>query len=178
MKPFRFDKEHSLYFCTDTIVGWQYVFTSPPFCECIIDSLKYCQKKKGLRLHAFVIMPNHLHTIISSVDANLSNIIRDFKRFTSESITDLVHKADNRRLLEFFAEAARFDKRGNQFKIWQGGSHPEAIETGGFFDQKLRYIHENPVRKGFVKNPEDWLYSSARNYYLHDDSVIKIDCLD
>ena len=138
------------------------------------------QKGANVRsLHCLRLrLPNHLHTIISSVDANLSDIIRDFKRFTSESITDLIHKADNRHLLDFFAEAARLDKRGNRFKIWQGGSHPEAIETGGFFDQKLRYIHENPVRKGFVKNPEDWLYSSARNYYLHDDSVIKIDCLD
>ncbi len=178
MKPFRFDKEHAFFFCTDTIVGWQYVFTAPAYFECIIDSLKYCQKKKGLRLHAFVIMPNHLHTIVSAVDGNLSDITRDFKRFTSENITKMLRTAGNGRLLSFFAEAARFDKKGNESKIWQAGSHPEAIETGRFFDQKLRYIHENPVRKGFVKNAEDWLYSSARNYCLHDDSVIKIDYLD
>jgi putative transposase len=178
MKPFRFDKEHSLYFCTDTIVGWQYVFTSPPFFECIVESLKYCQKNKGLRIHAYVIMPNHVHTILSAVHENLADILRDYKRFTSEKLSSLLQDRKNERLISYFAMAAELDGKGNLAKVWQSGSHPEAIESGKFFDQKFNYIHENPIRKGFVKIPEDWLYSSARNYYLNDLSIIKIDMLD
>jgi putative transposase len=104
--------------------------------------------------------------------------MRDYKRFTSEKISALLREENNKRLLSYFATAARLDKKGNQTKIWQTGSHPEGIESGKFFDQKLNYIHENPVRKGFVRSPEDWLYSSARNYYLNDHSMIKIDILN
>jgi putative transposase len=123
-------------------------------------------------------MLNHVHTILSATHQNLPEIVRDYKRFTSERISALLQQAHNEGLLSYFETAARFDKKGNQSKIWQSGSHPEAIESGRFFDQKLNYIHENPVRKGFVRNPEDWLYSSARNYYLNDHSIIKIDMLD
>jgi len=178
MKPFRFNKDNSLYFCTDTVVGWQYVFTSPPFFDCIVESLKFCQERKGLRVHAYVIMPNHLHAILSAANQNLSDIVRDYKRFTSEKISALLQETHSRALSSYFATAARIAKKGNQSKIWQSGSHPETIESGRFFDQKLNYIHENPVRKGFVRNPEDWLYSSARNYFLNDHSIIKIDMLD
>ncbi|HEY5614884.1 MAG TPA: transposase, partial [Bacteroidota bacterium] len=64
------------------------------------------------------------------------------------------------------------------YKVWQQGSHPEAITSQKFFVQKLNYIHENPVRKGYVEKPEHWVYSSARNYFLGDDTIIKIDKLE
>ena len=123
-------------------------------------------------------MPNHVHTILSAVHKNLPDIVRDYKRFTSERISELLLQSQSERLLAYFAAAARFEKKGNEAKVWKSGSHPEAIESGRFFDQKLNCIHENPVRKGFVRNPEEWLYSSARNYYLNDHSIIKIDMLD
>jgi REP element-mobilizing transposase RayT len=90
----------------------------------------------------------------------------------------LLNEGKNNRLLHYFAKAAKNDGKGSDFKIWQEGSHPEAIESGEFFDQKLNYLHENPVRKGYVTRPEDWVYSSARNYYLNDHSIIRIDLLD
>lgn len=178
LKPWSFQHSGDLYFCTDVIVGWQHVFTSPEAFETIIESLKYCQTNKGLRLHAYVIMPNHLHSIISSSGNNPSDIMRDFKRHTSVEISDLLHEKKNERMLRYFASAARHEERGNSFKIWQSGSHPVLIDNGNFFDQKLRYIHDNPVRKGYVESPEQWKYSSARNYYLHDKSIIAVDLLE
>jgi putative transposase len=115
---------------------------------------------------------------LSAAHENLPDIVRDYRRFTSEKISALLQEARDERLVSYFATAARFDKKGNQSKIWQSGSHPEAIEGGRFFGQKLNYIHQNPARKGVVRNPEDWLYSSVRNYYLNDHSIIKIDMLD
>lgn len=178
MKPFAITKEDEHYFCTDTIVGWQYIFTSPPFFETIIQSLKFCQSEKGLRVHGYVIMPNHLHTILSARDGNLSDILRDFKRFTSKSISQLLEETQNSKLLKYFSSAAKRIGRGNEFKIWQIGSHPEAIISHEFFSQKLNYIHENPVRKGFAEQPEHWRYSSARNYILNDHSILKVDIVE
>jgi len=175
LKPFSITKNTDYYYCTDTIVGWQCVFMSLPFFELIIESLRYCQSEKGLRIHGYVIMPNHLHSIISAANKNLSDIIRDFKRFTSCKISDLLEETGNNRLMKYFSTAAERVGRGNDYKIWQSGSHPEAIVSYDFFLQKLNYIHNNPIRKGFVEQPEHWMFSSARNYILDDHSIIKID---
>jgi putative transposase len=155
-KPWSFDESDSLYFCTDVIVGWQYVFASAEFFETIIDSLEYCQENKGLRLHAYVIMPNHVHSIISASQGNLSSIIRDYKRYTSGRISDLLGEAKNKRLLNYFRSVARREERENEYK----------------------YIHNNPVVKGYVERPEHWKFSSARNYILNDHSIIKVELLE
>lgn len=177
-KPWSFLHSNDMYFCTDVIVGWQYVFTSPEFFELIIESLKYCQANKGLHLHAYVIMPNHLHMIISASDSNPSDTMRDFKRYTSKQISDLLVQTRSQRLLNYFSSVARRERKGNTFKIWQSGSHPLLIDSGGFLDQKLGYIHDNPVRKGYVEKPEHWKYSSARNYIMNDHSIITINLLE
>lgn len=175
MRPYAITPDAKLYFCTDTIVGWQYVFASPEFFQAIVESLKYCRKEKGLRIHGYVIMPNHVHSIVSSGEKNLSEILRDYKRHTSRKISSLLLEVGNRKLAQYFSTAAQLAAKGNEYKIWQSGSHAEAILSEEFFRQKLDYIHQNPVRKGFVARPEDWLHSSARNYYLDDDSVMTID---
>ena len=175
MKPYSITKDTPYYFCTDTIVGWQCVFISMPFFEAIIESLKYCQREKGLLVHGYVIMPNHIHTIVSTLNGNLSDILRDYKRYTSVSISDLLKEKNNSRLLNYFSTAAERIGRGNNYKIWQSGSHPEAIISNEFFIQKLNYIHTNPVRKGFVEREEHWMFSSARNYILDDHSILNVD---
>ena len=178
MKPFAITKDAEYYFCTDTIVGWQYVFTSFPFFNAIIESLKYCQTEKGLRIHGYVIMPNHIHTILSAVNGNLSDILRDFKRFTSHKISEILTETNTAKLLSYFSTVAERVGKGNDYKIWQSGSHPEAIISQDFFKQKLNYIHDNPVRKGFVEQPEHWLFSSARNYAFGDHSILKVELIE
>jgi REP element-mobilizing transposase RayT len=152
----------NLYFITTTIVEWRSVFVTIPLFETIIESLKYCCTNKGLHLHAYVIMPNHAHYIVlTNPPEKLSDVMRDFNRFTSQRITDVLD-----------------EDRGNRYKVWQEGFHPIAIDTGDFFQQKLDYLHENPVRKGFVERSEYWRYSSARNYLFDDHSVIPVECLE
>jgi REP element-mobilizing transposase RayT len=127
----------------------------------------------GLRL------PNHAYYIVSTdPPEKLSDIMRDYNRFTSQRITNVLDEMHRIELLETFREAAVDEGRGNRFKVRQEGFHPIAIDTGDFFQQKLDYLHENPVRKGFVKKPEYWLYSSARCYLFDDHSVIQVQCLE
>jgi REP element-mobilizing transposase RayT len=151
---------------------------SLPFFELIVDSLKYCQCEKGLKIYRYVIMPNHVHYILSSKNNNLSDILRDYKRFTSRRISNLLEETNNNKLLKYFSTAAERVGRGNDYKIWQSGSHSEGILSHNFLVQKLNYIHNNPVRKGFVERPEHWLYSSARNYILDDHSILKVDLIE
>ncbi|MDE3056334.1 MAG: hypothetical protein KGJ59_00055 [Bacteroidota bacterium] len=107
MKPFALTKDVEYYFRTDTIVGWQCVFVSFPFFNSIIASLKYCQNEKGLPIHGYVIMPNHIHTILSTVDGNLSGILRDFKRFTSRKVSDLLKRNEQHQAFEIFRYCGR-----------------------------------------------------------------------
>ena len=178
MSRWKIVPEIPLYFITNTIVEWQPVFVEIPLFETIIESWDYCCSKKDLHLHGYVIMPNHIHAMVSSnVSNHLSEILRDMNRFTSQRITTLLKGMRRELLLNIFHQAANEEGRGNRYKVWQEGFHPVAIESGEFFQQKIEYIHQNPVRKGYVEQPEHWRYSSARNYILNDNSIIQIEPL-
>jgi putative transposase len=168
----------NLYYVTTTVVEWHYVFTGFPYFDVILDSVKFCVARKGLHLHAYVIMPNHAHYILSIDDGKgLSDVMRDFNTHTSREITRLLEADSRLELLQVLSDAASQDGRGNRYKVWQDGYHPIALGTPSFTAQKLNYLHNNPVRKGYVDRPELWRYSSARNYLLGDDSLIKVELL-
>jgi putative transposase len=163
------------HFITCTIVGWLPVFTRARYLDIITSSLNFCRQQKGLRLHAYVILDNHLHLLVSS--DNLSPVIRDFKRHNAKEILAVARQEDKQWLLkqfEFFKSAHKGD---SQHQVWQEGFHPQAITTEDMLRQKLEYIHYNPVRIGLVDRPEDWRYSSARNY-LGQDGVLEIDLVE
>jgi putative transposase len=93
-----------------------------------IDSLKYCQKNKGLELYAWCLMPSHLHMIISAKeDVNLSDILRDFKKFTSKEIIRLIQEEPESRrewMLDKFEFAGRYNPKIKNYKFWQDGNKP------------------------------------------------------
>jgi REP element-mobilizing transposase RayT len=101
--------------------------------------------------------------------------MRDFKRHTSTRIAEEFEKDNERLLLYIFRKAAKKAKKGSRYKIWKDEFHPEAIYSEKWFYQKMRYIHNNPIRKGLVTQPEAWKYSSARNWILDDHSIISLD---
>ncbi len=156
------------YFITTTTVGWADVFTRVNQKQAIINALKYCQQHKGLQIFAYCLMPSHLHMMCSASDGSLlANIMRDFKRFTSQKIIELIITVPESRrewLLPLFKESCEHLKRNQQHKVWQNGYHAEVIETPNFMYQKLNYIHQNPVKDKVVYNAEEYRFSSARNY--------------
>jgi REP element-mobilizing transposase RayT len=178
MSQWKVYPDHNYYFVTTTIVEAQKVFTSDVYCDILIASLKYCIAHKGLHLHGYVIMPNHAHYILSNDDGgNLSNIMRDYKTHASRKITQQLLQDKKQQVLNIFRHHARIDNRGNNFKVWEEGFHPIVLRDGKFIKQKLSYIHENPIRKNYVADTEDWKYSSARNYYSNDHTVIEVECI-
>ncbi len=157
------------YFITITVLDWIDVFTRPRYRHIIIDSLEYCQKQKGLIIHAWCLMSNHIHLILDAKEGyNLSEIIRDFKKYTSKEIIKAIQEyPESRRdwMLNRFEFAGRYDKKITRYKFWQDGNDPKEIHTTGFLEQKIDYIHNNPVEAEIVDNPEEYRYSSARDYY-------------
>jgi REP element-mobilizing transposase RayT len=113
-------------------------------------------------------MPSHLHLIASvNGECTLSEIMRDFKKYTSEAILQQIQEeAESRRdwMLKYFSEKAATIKSNKDYKFWQDGIHALEIFSSGFFWEKLDYIHNNPVEELIVEKPEEYLFSSARNY--------------
>ena len=159
-----------LYFTTTTVVDWIDVFTRPIYKQIIIDSLTYCQKEKGLDIYAWVLMTNHLHMVVGVQDDkyNISDILRDFKKFTSKKIMACIEEnpEESRKvwMLDRFWFVGNNNKKIKNLKFWQDGNNIEQIYSYEFFQQKVNYIHNNPVKQEIVEKPEDYLYSSARNY--------------
>jgi REP element-mobilizing transposase RayT len=156
------------YFITITAVNWIDIFTRKEQKFMLINSLDYCIKNKGLEVYAYCVMPSHVHLICRADDGLLlSDLIRDFKKFTSKKVIEIIQtKPESRRewLLEMFAKACEHLSRDQKFKVWQDGYHAEILESEKFTYQKLNYIHNNPVVDRIVEYPEDYLFSSARNY--------------
>lgn len=156
------------YYLTFQVVGWADIFSRKVYRDIILDSLKYCRESKGLNLFAYVIMTNHMHVIMQSRVGNLSGLVRDFKKFTSKAILNEVNenKQESRRewLEMVFRYHAKYNKRAKEMQLWTHQNHAVELSTNDMIDSRVEYIHENPVRAGWVEKAEDYLYSSARNY--------------
>ncbi len=148
-----------VYFITSTIVNWLPVFTSGPYYQILIDSIKFSQLEKELKLYAYVFLEDHFHLIVSA--EKLSNVIGSIKGYTAKEIIRKLKDDKNEKLLEKFRKAKLSYKTKNEFQIWQESFHPQELLTENIIRQKVDYIHMNPVRRGLVKEPEDWKYSSA-----------------
>lgn len=176
MRQWSIHRETQYYFCTTTVTDWYPLFNEDDYCDIILGSLSYCRLHKGLKLHAYVLMPDHLHLIVSCTEGHsLPDIMRDFKRYTSRKCTSLLRKKRNEVVLNTFRKAAVAKRDKQIYKVWQNGYHPIGLYTEPFLKQKLDYLHENPVRKAYVSTPEEWVYSSARNYASLPDFKIPID---
>jgi REP element-mobilizing transposase RayT len=166
-----------LYFVTSTVVEWIPIFLSHRYFSILIDELDFRRRNKGLLVHAYVLMPNHLHMIISSEPPDaLPHIMRDLKRSTSREITRRLQEDRQGPVLWRMRRAVDPCKE-NDYRVWQRGYHPIAIFTPDFLRGKLDYLHANPVRKGYVRAPEEWLYSSAYDYAHDATGVMEIDRL-
>ncbi len=174
--------QNSIHFITSTVVGWIDVFSREDYRKIIIESLSYCKEEKGLIVYAFVIMSNHLHLVVQAKDGcQLSNIIRDFKKFTSKKIikTILGNSQESRSewMLRLFKYYAKFNSSNNTYQFWQQYNKPIELVSPKWIKQKIDYIHLNPVRNGLVDSIEDYKYSSAKQY-MGKEGLLEVELLD
>jgi REP element-mobilizing transposase RayT len=156
------------YFVTFTVIDWVDVFTRKTYKHELVNSLNYCVKDKNLNIHAWVIMSNHMHLIISGRnEVYLPGVIRDYKKFTSKKIYERLGDSEESRsvwMKKKFEFAANRTRRNQDFKIWKDGYYAIPLDTLDQLKIKVDYIHANPVRSEIVYHPEHFLYSSARDY--------------
>ncbi len=168
--------QEGLHFVTFTIVYWLDVFIRDTYRDIFYESVKYCQENKGLNVHAYCIMSSHIHLIISTKEGyNLTDVIRDLKSFTSRHIRKTLeadYKESRREWLLWIASsdysemkrAGMKNERNKDFQFWQQHNHPIELSTNEMVDQRLDYVHNNPVEAGLVEEAHFWLHSSAGEY--------------
>lgn len=161
------------YFVTSTIVAWLPVFTTAARCDIIIEALEYCRAHKALRITAWVILDNHFHAILAAPD--LPRVMADFKRHTARRLIEQLEAERCEWLLRRFAEERATHKTESTYQVWQEGFHPQAITSDEMMQQKREYVHLNPVKRGLVRAPEHWRYSSAHEWDPAATPVLRCD---
>lgn len=168
-RNYKFHNPEGIYFVSFAVVDWLDVFTRTEYKEIVLESLEYCQKNKGMEIFAWCIMTNHMHLVFRSVeDRTPEQLLGDFKRFTSKKIVKsiLENPKESRKefLLQKFKEAAEKSSNVLNHQFWRHDNRPIELWSNKVIDEKIDYIHQNPVVEGLVFRPEDYKFSSAIDY--------------
>lgn len=168
-RGWKFHNPAGVYFVSFAVVEWLDVFTRNEYKNIIIDSLQFCQKEKGMEIFAWCIMTNHVHLIFRSVKGQKPELLLgDFKRFTSKEIVKAI--IDNPResrkewLLEQFEKAGAKASNVSKYQFWRHDNKPIELWSNDVIDEKINYIHNNPVEERLVYKAEEYVYSSAKDY--------------
>ncbi len=160
-RSYKIHDQEGLHYLTYATVGWVDVFTRPAYRDILVDSLRHCQEQKGLDLFAWCIMSNHVHLIARArPGAVLQDIFRDHKKFTAKAVFKAIEENPQESRREWLLEHLR---NAGGIQLWQHDLHPIWLRRPDIIQQKLRYIHRNPVEEGLVEEPHHYLYSSARD---------------
>src|SRR6185295_4856338 len=163
-RKYKFHNPQGVYFVSFAVIHWMDVFTRRIYKDILIESLQYCIDKKGLIVHAYVIMTNHVHLIISQgkTEQGLPFILGDFKKFTSRKLIHNIefNPRESRRewMMRAFRSAGALNPNNKEFQFWQQHNQPIELTSNLMIEQKVEYIHLNPVEAGIVFNAEDYLY--------------------
>jgi hypothetical protein len=109
-------------------------------------------------------------------------VLGNFKKFTGKKLVTAIQNntSESRKewMIKIFKEAGELNSRNTSYQFWKQDNQPKIIYTPEFAAQKLEYIHNNPVEAGLVEKSEEYIYSSARDYYYGKQcGLIKIEFL-
>jgi len=166
---YKIRNQNAIYFITFSVVEWVDVFSRAEYKHIFLDCMKHSLSESGLSLHAWVLMTNHFHGVMSAKEGHsLSDTLRDLKKYSAVNILNAIEKNERESrqewMLEIFQRAGRANSRNTKYQFWIQDNHPKECFGREFTEQKINYIHNNPVRAEIVGRPEDYLYSSAIDY--------------
>jgi putative transposase len=168
-------KDEDFFFITTTVVHHTKVFIKKRYCEILLRNIRYYQRQYKFDILGYVIMPSHFHWIIQINPSygSVSDIMRDIKKYSAWDLMDAIKQDGQTSLLKLFLESAR-NTNSQRRKFWMSRFDDEVIQNEEMLISKLDYIHNNPVKAGLVEDPEEYHFSSARNYLLEDHTVLKV----
>lgn len=169
-RNYKFHNPEGVYFVSFAVIDWIDVFIRNEYKNILLGSLQYCQREKGMEIFAWCIMTSHVHLVFSSskVEIKPELLLGDFKRFTSQQIVKAIQEnpQESRKewLLDKLKVAAQKTSNVKHYQLWQHNNKPIELWSHKVIDEKINYIHQNPVEEGLVFRAEEYMYSSAIDY--------------
>lgn len=167
-RNYKFRDQESIYFISFATVYWIDVFVRPQYKDILVESINYCIKNKGLLVCGWVIMTSHVHMINGTEQDKMQDIIRDIKKYTSKAVVQAIkdNPRESRRewMIWMFERAGKKNGNNTNFQFWQQNNKPIELSDSKMIDQKLTYLHNNPVEESFVIESYEYKYSSAIDY--------------
>lgn len=180
-RNYKFHNPDGLYFVSFAVIEWIEVFKQESYIDILLDGLVYCQKKKGMEIVAWCVMTNHMHLIFRTTGLyEPQKVLGEFKQFTSRMLVEAIrtNPRESRKewMVDQFKRAAAKSSNVKNYQFWRHDNKPIELWSNKVIDQKINYVHQNPVKKGWVQKPEDYPYSSAKDYAgekgLVDDVIV------
>jgi putative transposase len=154
----RYPNEGFPYLVTTVVKDRQPLFAEHRCCQIVIDSISFLRTRLGHRVHAYVLMPDHMHLVVAPREGgNVSQVMHSLKLYTARQIGAL---------------------SGSKGGIWQARFYERALRTPKDVQEALAYVHDNPVNARLAKSPEDYNWSSYRACVLGESTPIEIDPID
>lgn len=152
-----------IYFWTDTIHDWKLLLQSDKYKAIIMESWRHLVEQGKIIIYGFVIMPNHLHLLWEMVSMNGKEMPHaNFNKFTSHQFLSLLGNENPKTVLDFEVK----DKAERAHRFWQRDPLAILIDSEEKLEQKLDYIHYNPLQEhwNLATTPENYYWSSAKCY--------------
>jgi putative transposase len=149
-------------FFTATILEWKHLLKPDEFKDIIIESLLYLKKEQSIVVYGFVIMPNHIHIIWQIQDGfKRDKIQMRFLKYTAQQMKFRLLQTDKLKLEQY-----RVNAKDREYQFWERNALSIDLWSQKVFEQKLNYIHNNPLQEKWqlVEFPEKYKYSSAKFY--------------
>ncbi len=179
-RKYKFQNPQGVYFISFATVYWIDVFVRESYFQAFVESLEYCRKNKGMELFAYCILPSHVHMVFRDKNNDPGKLVGELKTHTSKKIQALIvdSEQESRKewMLWMMERAGSINSNVKKRQFWQQHNQPIELWSNEVIDQKIDYIHNNPIECGFVSEPVCWKYSSAKNY-AGEIGIIEIDSI-
>lgn len=165
-RKYKFHNPDGTYFVTFAVQGWVDVFTRNQYKDILIENLTYCIHHKGLEIFSWCsrqLSGDKSCPLLGRATGqeSFSEILRDFKKFTSNAVTKAIKENEKESRKEWLLEQFTTDQG---YRFWRSDNKPIEVWSNKVIQEKLNYIQYNPVEEGLVFRSEDYVYSSAVNY--------------
>ena len=147
-------------FFTATNLEWKNLLQLDKYKDIVIDAMRFIVSDKRVIIYGFVIMQNHIH-IVWQMQAGVKreNVQRDFLKHTAQKMQEDMIRNKSKDLSEYLVNA-----KDRKYQFWERNSLSVDLWSEKVLTEKLRYIHQNPVRARLCRFPEEYKYSSALLY--------------
>jgi putative transposase len=170
-----------LQFITTSTYRRAALFLSERFCRCFVQKLVEVRRELNFLFIGWVLMPDHFHMLLKPQPAATTPLIlKGLKAETADRILktlrqNLQHPWCRKMLTRLRLPPTVHDQ--SRYRLWQRRFYPFNVFSEDKIQEKLTYMHNNPVKRGLVSSPGDWPWSSWRFYYLRDASILRMDPL-